>query len=106
MSTPDLNNTGIYTIVVTYQWGGSGADTSIAVTFTMELMDPCKAFLTPPTFPAMSGVLLDPNYSALVTPTIISPNYMFCTVTIVMTVTKNAAIDTSPFAEFVTITDQ
>ena len=41
VSTPDLNNTGIYTIVVTYQWGGAGADTSLDVTFTMELKDPC-----------------------------------------------------------------
>ena len=53
----------------------------------------------------MQGTLLDPNYTTLVTPTISSPNYMFCTVTIVMTVTKNAAVDTSLFAEFVTITD-
>jgi hypothetical protein len=72
----------------------------------MELQDPCKAFLTPPTFLSMSGILLDPKYTTLVTPTISSPNYMFCTVTIAMTVTKNAAVDSSPFAEFVTITNQ
>jgi hypothetical protein len=51
----------------------------------------------------MIGTLLDPNYSTLITPTIISPNYMYCTVSITMTITKFAAVITDGFVDFVGI---
>jgi hypothetical protein len=106
VSTPDLLNCGVYTITVTYQWGGFGTVTSLSVPFTLTLLDPCKAFLTPPVFAPMSGILLDPNSSIGVSPTIISPNYLYCLVSVQMTVTKNAIVDTSPFPEFTGIISQ
>lgn len=106
VSTPDLLNCGVYTIAVTYQWGGFGTVTSLTRSFTMTLLDPCMAFLTPPVFAAMSGILLDPNQSTNVSPTIISSNYLYCLVSIQMTVTKNAVVDTSPFVQFTDIASQ
>jgi len=60
-----------------------------------------------PTYVNMVGTLLDvPNYTALVTPTISSPNYLFCTVSISMAVTKAALPNSDGFAAFNTIIDQ
>jgi hypothetical protein len=53
----------------------------------------------------MVGTLLDPNYLAFVTPTIISPNYMFCTVTIAMSVTKLGLPISDGFVDFAGILD-
>ena len=59
-----------------------------------------------PTYVAMTGTLLDPNYTAGVSPTISSPNYLFCQVSIQMVVTKNAVTNTDGFVFFTDITDQ
>jgi hypothetical protein len=59
-----------------------------------------------PTYVNMVGTLLDPNYTALVTPTISSPNYLFCTVTIQMAVTKAALPNNDGFAAFTEIIAQ
>lgn len=58
-----------------------------------------------PTYVALTGTLLDPNYTTLVTPTI-SPNYMFCTVSIQMIVKKNAVTNIDGFVLFTGIMDQ
>ena len=58
-----------------------------------------------PTFINLFGTLLDPNSFVLVTPTISSPNYMYCTVSIIMTVTKNGSLIADGFVEFIDITD-
>jgi hypothetical protein len=99
-SIQDLTNVGIYTITVTFTWGGLGAVTSLSVPFTLTLLDPCQAFLTPPTFAPMVGSLLDPNQSLDVLPTISSTNYMYCLVSIQMTVSKNAAPISDGFVSF------
>jgi hypothetical protein len=62
--------------------------------------------MTIPTFTNMIGTLVDPNYSALVTPTISSPNYMYCLATITMSVTKNAVSNSDGFVAFTNIASQ
>ena len=71
----------------------------------MTLEDPCIVFMVIPTYVDMTGTLLDPNYSVFVTPTISSPNYMFCTVTINMAVTKAALPNSDGFVAFTDIID-
>lgn len=41
VSIQDLANVGIYNLVVTYQWGGTGTATSALVPFVLTLKDPC-----------------------------------------------------------------
>jgi len=42
-SVQNLAHTGVYTLVATYTWGGTGADTSTTRTFTLTLQDPCTS---------------------------------------------------------------
>jgi hypothetical protein len=100
VSIPDLAHTGIYNIVITYTWGGTGAVTSATRPFTLTLQDPCQAFMSIPTYVDQTALLLDPNTIFYVTPTITSPNYEFCQVTIALTLIRNAAADTSGFVTY------
>ena len=61
---------GVYSITVTYKWGGAGTVTSLSRTFTYTLVDPCVAFITIPTFSNLSGLLHDPNTTINVKPTL------------------------------------
>ena len=104
-SVPDLTHVGIYNLAVTYSWGGFGADTTATLAFTLELQDPCVAFMTIPTFPSTVATLLDPNVSHLVTPTIVpaNPNYDHCQVSITGTVTKLGLPDVTGFVTWTDI---
>ena len=103
-SVPDIIQVGIYDLTVLYEWGGYGQVTSATVPLVLELQDPCLAFVVIPTYPSPTALLVDPNTDFLVTPTIVpaNPAYMFCIVSITLTLTK----DGLPNADgFVTWTD-
>ena len=91
---------GIYTVVVTYKWGGLGSDISTTRKFTYTLNDPCIPFVQIPTFSDLSGNLHDTNTIQNVQPTISFSQYDFCAVSVSMAVTRGGTADTSGLVQF------
>ena len=88
---------GVYTIVVSYHWGGTGNINLVTKTFTYTLHDCCAELLKPPIFINLTGYLHDSNSFKDTAASINPTKYDFCTVSISVTVTKNSIADTSGF---------
>ena len=100
-SVYNSNYAGLYTITVSYNWGGAGYINFASRTFTYTLNDPCIVFVKIPTFVDLNGLLHDPDSTLNVSPSIFTSLYDFCGVSISITVIKNGLIDvTGNFIQF------
>jgi len=101
-----MTHIGLYNLSVLYQWGGDGTVMSSMINFTLEIKDPCANLLVVPTFASTTANLVDPNTTWSVLPTVPSPAYEFCEVSITMTLTKAGIPNADGFVSFTNVVVQ